>query len=199
MSRLSRWSHRKRGERLDAPAGQEAHERSSAASRPETTAEATPTPAAPPAPGHPDDALPDPDSLPPGSDIKAFLAAGVSAELRRRALRRLFAADHYNLRDGLDDYDDDYRQRLQPLTEEVAQRLRRWTESSEAPEHEAEPSAPDETDHDRETTSAPDQTVEDAAGASKPEPPPPSPTGATPGGATLDEGRTGRNVAACRH
>lgn len=38
----------------------------------------------------------------------------------------MFAADHYHHRDGLNDYDDDYRQ-LKNLSQEVADRLREWT------------------------------------------------------------------------
>lgn len=178
MNRLSRWSGRKRGEALDTTEDTQALDGSPAApSSPPASEAASADPASPsavnaPATAHPDELLPDPDSLPPGSDIKAFLAPEVSAGLRRRALRRLFAAEHYNLRDGLDDYDDDYRQGLQPLAEELAQRLRRWTAHQEAPEH-AEPPVPDEADHARETTSTPDQTApQDGANASKPSTPP---------------------------
>jgi hypothetical protein len=70
--------------------------------------------------------LPDPESLPPGSDLTAYLAHGVSREVRRRAMKRMFAADHYHHRDGLNDYDEDYRQ-LKNLSQEVAGRLREWT------------------------------------------------------------------------
>src|SRR5690554_1415852 len=70
-----------------------------------------------------DEELPDPESLPPGSDFSRYLQEGVSQALRRRALRRLWQADHYGVRDGLDDYDDDYSQ-LEPLAREAAERLR---------------------------------------------------------------------------
>lgn len=130
MSRFERWSRLKRGELSPSSEGAEA-----------TLEDDTPVPQATVfhdpdretepesslAPGSLDHTLPDPDTLPAGSDIKAYLASGVSAGLRKRALRRLFAGDHYGLRDGLDDYDDDYRQKLQPLASEVAERLRNWT------------------------------------------------------------------------
>ena len=74
----------------------------------------------------PVDELPDPDTLPPNSNLTAYLGDGVSREIRRRALKRMFAADHYHHRDGLNDYDDDYRQ-LKNLSQEVADRLRQWT------------------------------------------------------------------------
>jgi hypothetical protein len=81
--------------------------------------------AAPPAPGEagavgPDDpdrplseeeraALPDPDTLGPGADFKAFLRKGVPEELRRRALRRLWRSNPvFSVIDGLAEYDLDY-------------------------------------------------------------------------------------------
>lgn len=53
--------------------------------------------------------LPDPDSLQPGDDFKAFLARAVPDRLRRRALRRLWVSNPAlaNL-DGLLDYGEDF-------------------------------------------------------------------------------------------
>jgi len=53
--------------------------------------------------------LPDPDSLAPGDDVRAFMARAVPERLRRRALRRLWAANPAlaNL-DALVDYGEDY-------------------------------------------------------------------------------------------
>lgn len=54
-------------------------------------------------------ALPDPDSLGLGDDFKPFMRPGVPQALRRRALRRLWSVNpFFNVRDGLDDYDEDY-------------------------------------------------------------------------------------------
>ncbi|MCL7939132.1 DUF3306 domain-containing protein [Halomonas sp. ATCH28] len=132
MSRFERWSRLKRGE-LPAspetplsPQGSETKE-SEAPGREPLEPDHPDRASASPAPGSLDHTLPDPDTLPAGSDIKAYLASGVSSGLRKRALRRLFAADHYGIRDGLDDYDHDYREKLQPLAGEVAERLRNWT------------------------------------------------------------------------
>lgn len=125
MSRLERWSRRKRGETEDTPPSPEA---SVPGEETRPPADASPETAdGEPEPGSLDHTLPDPNTLPPGSDIKAYLVSGVSAGLRKRALRRLFAASHYGVRDGLDDYDDDFREKLKPLAEDVAERLRQWT------------------------------------------------------------------------
>ncbi|WP_240036392.1 DUF3306 domain-containing protein [Halomonas urmiana] len=146
MSRLERWSRLKRGEAQDSPTSPAAltpveDDRSpsnlEADSRQQNSGEDDSAQTR--EPGSLDHTLPDPDTLPPGSDIKAYLVSGVSAGLRKRALRRLFAAGHYGVRDGLDDYDDDFREKLKPLADDVAERLRQWTRrrvegDDEAPE-----------------------------------------------------------------
>ena len=53
--------------------------------------------------------MPPLDSLGPESDYSGFMSPGVSDELRRLALRKLFHSPLYNITDGLDDYDDDFR------------------------------------------------------------------------------------------
>jgi len=64
-----------------------------------------------PAPGPVSPAeLPDIDSLTEDSDYSAFMAPGVDGSVRRRALRKLFASPKFNVRDGLDDYSDDFTQ-----------------------------------------------------------------------------------------
>jgi len=42
------------------------------------------------------------------SGYSGFLSPGVSEGLRRRALRKLFMSAVFNVRDGLDDYDEDF-------------------------------------------------------------------------------------------
>jgi len=54
--------------------------------------------------------LPDIDSLGEDSDYSAFMAPGVDGSVRRDALRKLFASPKFNVRDGLDDYSDDFTQ-----------------------------------------------------------------------------------------
>ena len=55
-----------------------------------------------------DEDMPPIDSLTPDSDYKGFLSPGVSDDLRRLALRKLFHSPEFNVVDGLDDYDGDY-------------------------------------------------------------------------------------------
>ena len=52
--------------------------------------------------------MPDIESLTEESDYSGFMSAGVSDELRNLALRKLFRAPVFNIRDGLDEYDEDY-------------------------------------------------------------------------------------------
>jgi hypothetical protein len=52
--------------------------------------------------------MPDVESLTEESDFSGFMSAGVSDELRNLALRKLFRAPVFNIRDGLDEYDEDY-------------------------------------------------------------------------------------------
>ncbi len=59
-------------------------------------------------PNEPEVELPDIDSLTEDSDYSAFMAPNVSSELRNLALRKLFKSSVFNVRDGLDDYDEDF-------------------------------------------------------------------------------------------
>jgi hypothetical protein len=52
--------------------------------------------------------MPDIESLAEDSDFTGFMSPGVSDELRNLALRKLFHAPVFNIRDGLDEYDEDY-------------------------------------------------------------------------------------------
>jgi hypothetical protein len=52
--------------------------------------------------------MPPIESLDEDSDYSAFMSEGVSDELRNLALRKLFKAPVFNIRDGLDEYDEDY-------------------------------------------------------------------------------------------
>jgi hypothetical protein len=84
---FSRWSRRKR----------EAERKTAAAARPETVGAPEPPPApAPPLPEAPaagTKSLPPIDSIDAGTDIRAFLDAGVPADVSRAALRRAWSSD----------------------------------------------------------------------------------------------------------
>jgi len=62
------------------------------------------SPEGPPAPVQ----LPDLEQLHEDSDYSAFLTPGVDAELKKRALRKLFHSPKFNVFDGLDTYRDDF-------------------------------------------------------------------------------------------
>ena len=55
-----------------------------------------------------DEDMPPVESLDEDSDYSGFMSPKVSEELRRIALRKLFSSQVFNVRDGLDDYDDDF-------------------------------------------------------------------------------------------
>ena len=52
--------------------------------------------------------MPDIETLNENSDFSGFMSTGVSEALRKMALQKLFHGKSYNVRDGLDEYDDDY-------------------------------------------------------------------------------------------
>ena len=55
-----------------------------------------------------DEDMPPIESLTEDSDYGQFLSPRVSEHLQRQAMRKLFGIPGFNLRDGLDDYDDDF-------------------------------------------------------------------------------------------
>ena len=55
-----------------------------------------------------DSDMPPLKSLDNDSDYSGFMSPKVSDELRNLALRKLFLGGMFNIRDGLDDYDDDF-------------------------------------------------------------------------------------------
>ena len=118
---LRRWSDRKgrvrRGavsEQPGAPAT-EALSRHSPAPSPVAADPAGPrNPAASAEPELTDADMPDLESLDQDSDYSPFLSPGVSADLRREALRKLFRQPKFNVETCLEDYQDDYLN-FQPL------------------------------------------------------------------------------------
>jgi len=103
-SLLARWSRRKLETDKDAADSLPADERAavdSAAALPLEQADAQVKPLT-------DADMPDLATLTEESDFSAFMSSGVSDELRNLALRKLFHAPVFNIRDGFDDYDEDY-------------------------------------------------------------------------------------------
>ena len=100
---LSRWSRRKRGEAPEAeasPAGPDAGTGTGAGAGEDTRTDAEILEEL---------GLPDPETLRPGDDIRAFMAKSVPHRLRNRALRTLWGSNPVlaNL-DDLVDYGEDY-------------------------------------------------------------------------------------------
>ena len=118
---MSRWS------RLKARAREQATPVVDAGAAPPQPAEDTPPQPAPPSVAQPPPELPDIDLLGEDSDYSAFLAEGVDAVLRRKALRKLFHSPKFNVLDGLDDYMGDYTQ-FEPLGSIVTADMRHQIE-----------------------------------------------------------------------
>ena len=126
---LGRWARRKRQASRDPGNGNPDEE----AAAPGEVEGRAPGPREPDTPPPGDADMPPLDSLGPESDYSGFMSPGVSDELRRLALRKLFRSPLYNITDGLDDYDDDFRS-FAVLSEAFhAKRTRsRATESADA-------------------------------------------------------------------
>jgi hypothetical protein len=101
---LQRWSRRKRAARQkQAPVA-------SREAPPSLATEASEAPAESARSKLSDADMPPLESLGENSDYSGFFSARVSEELRRLALRKLFHLPAFNVRDGLDDYDEDFTQ-----------------------------------------------------------------------------------------
>jgi hypothetical protein len=103
-SALSRWSRLKQEAAQTLPVSEEVAAPAVVA---ELEVPAAGEDAAEPAPLTDAD-MPDLDSLGEDSDFTGFMSPGVSDKLRNLALRKLFHAPVFNIRDGLDEYDEDY-------------------------------------------------------------------------------------------
>ncbi len=84
-----------------------------------------------------DDDMPAIDSLAADSDLSAFFNKGVSAALRKSALRHVFQLPQFNVRDGLNDYDGDYTV-FEPLGDIVTSDMKWHTARKERARLEAE-------------------------------------------------------------
>ena len=84
-----------------------------------------------------DEDMPDVESMDEDSDYSGFMSEGVSEELRKLALRKLFSGAGFNIRDGLDDYDDDFRS-FAALGDIITSDMKHQMEVQEARKKEAE-------------------------------------------------------------
>ncbi len=87
--------------------------------------------------------MPPIESLDENADYSPFLSPRVSSDLRRLALRKLFHSPKFNLRDGLNDYDEDYTC-FAGLGDTVAAELRQAVASAVKPGAESAPSLADD-------------------------------------------------------
>lgn len=102
--------------------------------------------------------MPDVESLGPKSDVSAFFSPGVSQALRRKALRRLFHTPRFNVKDGLDDYDEDYTV-YQPLGDTITSELRRLQARREVRRREREEEAAAPADAEQQATGGADDAA----------------------------------------
>jgi hypothetical protein len=100
---FSRWSKRKTEAAEAAPAVPPADAAKSA-----DATDGVPALDAAKRPPQPAPTLDDVENLTSQSDYTAFMAKGVDENVRRSAMKKLFADPHFNIMDGLDIYIDDY-------------------------------------------------------------------------------------------
>lgn len=120
---LSRWSRRKR-EARESPRAPEGRVERPDSPAPKAAATSNAAASAPAAPVAVEDARPLPavQSLTAESDFSPFMDAKVDGDLRRQALKTLFADPRFNAMDMLDVYVDDYS-RPDPLPDGWLARL----------------------------------------------------------------------------
>ncbi|MGI9333138.1 MAG: DUF3306 domain-containing protein [Gammaproteobacteria bacterium] len=126
---LDRWARRKRAAALGQGAPE--YEQEALAPEPGTSAgNPSATPGGGPNPPHAeapavltDADMPPIETLDEHSDYSGFFSPKVSEALRKTALRKLFRSSVFNVRDGLDDYDDDFRT-FAPLGDMVTSDMR---------------------------------------------------------------------------
>ena len=99
--------------------------------------------------------MPPVETLKAGDDVSGFFSPRVSAALRKRALRTVFRQGRFNLRDGLDDYDEDYTV-FPPLTEATAELRKLLADRQKANDAEAVSDSVSKTESKPETDSVPD-------------------------------------------
>jgi hypothetical protein len=116
-SRLLRWSRRKQQSKaetkeedqaLDFEFSSNSEQLSEPIASPTAIMAVGEEQAAPETPVLTDSDMPAIETLNSESDFSMFMSSGVTDKLRNLALKQLFKAPHFNIRDGLDEYDEDY-------------------------------------------------------------------------------------------
>lgn len=92
--------------------------------------------AEPQSPEKTDADMPPLESITETSNVADFFSPGVSDQLRKMALRKLFRGAKFNIRDGLDDYDEDFRN-FAPLGDIVTADMKHQQELAEERERQA--------------------------------------------------------------
>lgn len=105
---ISRWSRKKSEPEEKDPAEKYLDSLSDSASSGELTTQNEKSESTDEVKALTDADMPDIETLDENSDYAGFMSEGVSEELRTIALRKLFRSAGFNIRDGLDDYDDDF-------------------------------------------------------------------------------------------
>ena len=111
--------------------------------------------------------MPPIESLDEKSDYSVFMSPKVSEHLRRAALRKLFHMPAFNITDGLDDYDEDFRKvKLlgDVITADMRHQMERKQEEARRQLAEAQPGE----------TTAQTEDTDVAAGEASPEEKPPA-------------------------
>jgi hypothetical protein len=160
---LRRWSRRKLESGVDELDGEEPppmpefEEAEASMADPEAPAEV---------PQKTDVDMPPLESIGDDSSVSDFFSPGVSEALRKAALRKLFHLPKFNVVDGLNDYDDDFRF-FTALGDIVTADMRHRTELEAEPagaEGDAETAADAESAEPAGAGSAPAEDVEQTAG-----------------------------------
>jgi hypothetical protein len=145
---VRRWSRRKAAGRPDDPDPKPDPETTEQALSSATTTTVSPRELT-------DADMPPIDELDEHADVSGFFSPGVSEELRRLALRKVFHLPSFNLRDGLDDYDDDFT-RFAALGDTLTADIRHRIAVEAQRRGESGPTHPDPQPHAGESSADPD-------------------------------------------
>ncbi|EGU30486.1 hypothetical protein VII00023_10769 [Vibrio ichthyoenteri ATCC 700023] len=99
----------------------------------------------------------EPDTQDPEEmSLANLLVSQVEESAKKAAMRKMFMSAEFNIRDGLDDYDEDYSN-LKTLSQGVAETLREWVK--EKPEEAAEQNATSDSAFEQEDGTLSDDSI----------------------------------------